>query len=74
MKQITIFMCAMMFAFAAGAIATEPNPSPSPGASTGKSAQKYTCPMHPDVVKDKPGKCPKCGMELEPMKESGKSE
>jgi len=24
----------------------------------------YTCPMHPDVVSDKPGKCPKCGMEL----------
>ncbi|WP_374462651.1 multicopper oxidase domain-containing protein [Chryseobacterium sp.] len=24
----------------------------------------YTCPMHPDVVSDKPGKCPKCGMDL----------
>ncbi len=24
----------------------------------------YTCPMHPDVISDKPGKCPKCGMEL----------
>lgn len=26
--------------------------------------QKYTCPMHPEVVKDEPGKCPKCGMNL----------
>lgn len=25
----------------------------------------YTCPMHPDVVSDKPGECSKCGMELE---------
>ena len=25
---------------------------------------QYTCPMHPDVVTDKPGKCPKCGMDL----------
>ena len=24
----------------------------------------YTCEMHPEVVSDKPGKCPKCGMEL----------
>jgi P-type Cu+ transporter len=28
---------------------------------------KYTCPMHPDVVQDGPGDCPKCGMALEPM-------
>ncbi|MCW9023114.1 MAG: heavy metal translocating P-type ATPase [Gammaproteobacteria bacterium] len=26
----------------------------------------YTCPMHPEVVQDKPGSCPKCGMALEP--------
>ena len=24
----------------------------------------YTCPMHPDVLSDEPGKCPKCGMKL----------
>jgi hypothetical protein len=24
----------------------------------------YTCPMHPEVITDKPGKCPKCGMNL----------
>jgi hypothetical protein len=24
----------------------------------------YTCPMHSEIVQDKPGKCPKCGMNL----------
>lgn len=28
------------------------------------TAMQYTCPMHPDVVKDAPGKCPECGMKL----------
>jgi len=32
------------------------------------TSKKYTCTMHPDVVMDKPGKCPKCGMALVPMK------
>ncbi|WP_148907523.1 copper-translocating P-type ATPase [Sphingobacterium allocomposti] len=29
--------------------------------------KKYTCPMHPQVIKDEPGKCPLCGMDLVPM-------
>lgn len=33
------------------------------GAQAGAGTQ-YTCPMHPDVRSDKPGKCPKCGMNL----------
>ena len=28
------------------------------------SAAMYSCPMHPGVTSDKPGKCPKCGMAL----------
>jgi uncharacterized membrane protein len=30
----------------------------------------YTCPMHPEVKQDKPGRCPKCGMELVPQNEA----
>ncbi len=31
------------------------------------SHQEYTCPMHPQVIKDEPGKCPVCGMDLVPL-------
>jgi len=34
--------------------------------------QEYTCPMHPEVIKDAPGSCPICGMELVP-KEANES-
>jgi copper/silver-translocating P-type ATPase len=30
------------------------------------SANEWTCPMHPEVVRDAPGSCPICGMALEP--------
>jgi hypothetical protein len=32
-------------------------------------ATSYTCGMHPDTKSDKPGKCPKCGMELTAVEE-----
>ena len=31
-----------------------------------KGAQ-YTCPMHPEIIRDAPGSCPICGMALEPV-------
>ena len=34
-------------------------PTPVPG--------QYTCPMHPEVLSDRPGSCPKCGMALVPV-------
>jgi len=38
-----------------------PAPEPMPAGT------QYTCPMHPEIVRDAPGDCPKCGMALEPM-------
>ena len=52
-------------------------PVPGTGASLHEGSRKaetsagheqaplYTCPMHPDVQSDQPGRCPKCGMELQ---------
>ena len=36
----------------------------------GHMAAKYTCTMHPEVIKNKPGKCPKCQMDLVKVKKS----
>jgi Cu+-exporting ATPase len=38
------------------------------------TATKYTCPMHPEVERDRPGPCPKCGMALEPKTVSAEEE
>jgi hypothetical protein len=34
------------------------------GSKENMSSGTYSCSMHPEVKSDKPGKCPKCGMEL----------
>lgn len=41
----------------------------TPGAAgeTPPAGTVYTCPMHPEVRRDHPGNCPKCGMTLEPV-------
>jgi len=38
---------------------------PAPAPATGEKIE-YTCPMHPEVIRDAPGFCPICGMALEP--------
>lgn len=31
------------------------------------TAEQWTCPMHPEIIKDEAGSCPICGMDLVPM-------
>ena len=31
---------------------------------TSAASTQFTCPMHPEIIKDEPGACPKCGMDL----------
>ncbi len=38
------------------------------GEITEDEAQLYSCGMHPEVISDKPGNCPICGMKLTPIK------
>jgi len=73
---------ALAGALALAACASEPKPIPAhldpsnPDApeapaitvSGALAVARYTCPMHPEVRSDQPGRCPKCGMALEPVK------
>lgn len=45
---------------AASDSAAVPGGNPGPGVA----AATYTCSMHPDVITNEPGDCPKCGMAL----------
>ncbi len=35
------------------------------------TTQHYTCPMHPEIIRDESGNCPMCGMNLVPIKKTG---
>ncbi|MDO6761654.1 heavy metal translocating P-type ATPase [Tamlana sp. 2_MG-2023] len=38
------------------------------------SIEQWTCPMHPEIIKDEAGACPKCGMDLVPMEADSSAE
>lgn len=48
-----------------------PSAAPAPPSAPAPEAAHYTCPMHPEVLSPTPGRCPKCGMPLEPKKAGG---
>src|SRR5260221_8665462 len=54
--------CAAKFQADPAKYAKAPAPAAPPAAGA-----KYTCPMHPEIVQEGPGSCPKCGMALVPM-------
>ncbi|WP_457096853.1 heavy metal translocating P-type ATPase [Lysobacter sp. P5_B9] len=51
-------------AYMAKAVPTAPSSPSTPMAVAGT---QYTCPMHPEIIRDAPGACPICGMALEPV-------
>jgi Cu+-exporting ATPase len=49
-------------------------PAWGPRSARGSDTITYTCPMHPEIVRDGPGSCPICGMALEPRVATGEEE
>lgn len=49
----------------AGTNSGEEHAHPTASGQAAANHQIWTCPMHPEVVSDKPGRCPKCNMPLE---------
>lgn len=47
-------------------LSSEEETSAANSASSSTSG-RYTCPMHPEIIRSEPGSCPICGMALEPM-------
>ena len=48
--------------------------SAGPNKAAAKGNTKYTCPMHPEIVRDAPGDCPICGMALVPIAGTGEDD
>ncbi|MDQ3552406.1 MAG: ATPase, partial [Bacteroidota bacterium] len=61
-------VCGMHLVKAPSAPSPRPNGSAGRGStSAGGDVRQYTCPMHPEIIRDAPGSCPICGMDLVPM-------
>ncbi len=56
--------CAMKFAGDPDYYLLPPDERPAPKVAAGT---QYTCPMHPEIIREGPDACPLCGMALEPM-------
>ena len=61
MKKI-IILSVLVIAIIAGISATVSAQNSTPKKEVSKV--EYTCSMHPEVISNKPGTCPKCGMDL----------
>lgn len=62
MKTIVKVIVLLTLAIGAGVLAAGCGKK----AAEANATKQYTCPMHPEVVQEGPGKCPKCAMALKP--------
>ena len=69
---LAVVICIAMVTTGCTSSQPAPKQEPTGGAGSTGAAQpgasvqgvQYTCSMHPEIVTNKPGKCPKCSMDL----------
>ena len=62
MKKLFVMILLGILTFSAAPLLAEETSASDASHTT---SAKYSCPMHSEVQEDKPGKCPKCGMDLQ---------
>lgn len=65
MKNVLMFVVLVSFGFAFICISSCSSVSKKSKTESISSSDIYSCPMHPEMKSDEPGKCPKCGMNFE---------
>ncbi|HEV3469618.1 MAG TPA: SCO family protein [Pyrinomonadaceae bacterium] len=64
-------LCLLLSAMAAFAFGASAHDGHDHAKKQAAAAGAYSCPMHPSVKSAKPGRCPKCKMELRPSEQAG---
>jgi RND family efflux transporter MFP subunit len=73
MKRLLILIVSLICAGLVGFLLIR-NFRPASKPTDPAEKQLYTCGMHPQIIQDKPGDCPICGMKLQPVrKQTGQS-
>src|SRR6266403_4901205 len=67
---IVIALVVAAFFIGRNFVSRPPSPAATEMATAETRRKLYQCSMHPQIVSDKPGKCPICGMNLEPVEET----
>lgn len=70
--KLSVVHCLLPIAYCLLLIVTACNNKKEDHSQHQQQLTQYTCPMHPEIIRDAPGRCPICGMELVKKETEGK--
>jgi membrane fusion protein, copper/silver efflux system len=66
-KRLAVYIIVAIVAFSTGIWYSHRSAGTANKSSERQTALRYSCPMHPHYISDRPGDCPSCGMRLIPV-------